>query len=147
MEQRPLRPELAELPTEDELMEAIEKLKSGKAGGESGVLPEMVKVACIGDDFPKRLLELVHDVWKEKSVPTEWRDAILIPIPKKGDLSHCDNWRGNSLLDVVGKVVARILQERLQKLAEDELRMLHGSSVVQPIHLSCCGEMASESEG
>ena len=100
---------------------AIEKLKNGKAGGESGVLPELVKVACIGDEFPKRLLELVHDVWKEKSVPTEWRDAILIPIPKKGDLSHCDNWRGISLLDVVGKAVARILQERLQKLAEDEL--------------------------
>ena len=98
--QRPLRPELAELPTEEELMEAIEKLKNGKAGGESGVLPELVKVACI-DEFPKRLLELVHDVWKEKSVPAEWRDAILIPIPKKGDLSHCDNWRGISLLDVV----------------------------------------------
>ena len=55
MEQRPLRPELAELPTEEELMEAIEKLKNGKAGGESGVLPELVKVACIGDEFPKRL--------------------------------------------------------------------------------------------
>ena len=63
----------------------------------------------------------MHDMWKEKSVPTEWRDAILIPIPKKGDLSHCDNWRGISLLDVVGKVVARILQERLLKLTEDEL--------------------------
>ena len=33
----------------------------------------------------------------------------------------CDNWRGIALLDVVGKVVARVLQERLQKLAEDEL--------------------------
>ena len=53
VEQRPLRPELAELPTEEELMEAIEKLKNGKAGGESGVLPELVKVACIGDEFHK----------------------------------------------------------------------------------------------
>lgn len=69
--QRPLRSELAELPTEEELMGATEKLNNGKAGGESGVLPEMVKIACIGDEFPKRLLELVHDVWKEKSVPTE----------------------------------------------------------------------------
>ena len=39
----------------------------------------------------------------------------------KGDLSSCDNWRGISLLDVVGKVVARVLQVRLQKLAEEEL--------------------------
>ena len=69
-----------------------------------------------------RLLEFVHDVWKMGEVPRDWCDAILVPIPKKGDLSSCDNyWRGISLLDVVGKVVARVLQERLQKVAEDEL--------------------------
>ena len=44
-------------------------------------------------------------------VPDNWRDAILV-IPKKGDLSSCDNWCGISLLDVVGKVVARVLQVR-----------------------------------
>ena len=31
---------------------------------------------------------------------------MLIPIPKKGGLSECDNWRGISPLDVVRKVVA-----------------------------------------
>ena len=67
------------------------------------------------------LMELVHDVWRQCSVPSDWRDAILEPIPKKGDLSSCDNWRGISLLDVVGKVVARVLQVRLQKVAEEEL--------------------------
>ena len=66
-------------------------------------------------------MELVPDVWRECSVPGDWRDAILVPIPKKGDISSCDNWRRISLLDVVGKVVARILQNRLQVLAEDEL--------------------------
>ena len=63
----------------------------------------------------------MKDVWEKGCTPCAWRDSILVPIPKKGDLSNCDNWRGISLLDVVGKVVARILQERLQKLAEDEL--------------------------
>ena len=119
--QRQLKPEIAELPTEEELLNAIEKVKNGRAGGESSILPEMVKDACIGYEFSKRLLELVHDVWEKRSVPDDWRDAILIPIPKKGDLSHCDNWRGISHLDVIEKIVSRILQKRLQKLAEDEL--------------------------
>ena len=48
---------------------------------------------------------------------------MLVPVPKKGDLSCCDNWRGISLLDVVGEVVARILQDRLPQLAE----LLHES--------------------
>ena len=44
-----------------------------------------------------------------------------MPIPKKGDLSVCDNWRGIALLEVVGKMVARLLQEWLQKMAENLL--------------------------
>ena len=46
---------------------------------------------------------------------------MLIPIPKKGDLSEYDNWNGIYLLDVVGKVVAHVIQGWLQKLAEDGL--------------------------
>ena len=48
-----------------------------------------------------------------------WIDAEIIPIPKKRDLSICDNLRGTSLLDVVGKIFVRIMQERLQSFAEN----------------------------
>ena len=33
-----------------------------------------------------------------------------MPFPKKSDLQFCDNWRGISLLDVVGKIFARIAE-------------------------------------
>ena len=39
----------------------------------------------------------------------------------KGDLSRCDNWCSIALLEVVGKVVARGIQDRLQQMAEGEL--------------------------
>ena len=79
VKQSPLRPEMAELSTEKELLKAIVKLNSGKAGGESNILPEMI--VCIGGELPKRLLELVHDVWKQRSVPRDWCHPMLIPIP------------------------------------------------------------------
>ncbi len=53
-------------------------------------------------------------------VPQEWKDALVVPIPKKGDLSdlsQCD-WRGISLLDICGKVFAKVIQQRLQTMAE-----------------------------
>ena len=72
-------------------------------------------------EFRVLLLDLVHTVWKEKSVPQERANFVLVPVPKKGDLSCCNNWRGISLLDVVGEVVAHILQDQLQQLAKEEL--------------------------
>ena len=49
--QRPVRQDMEELPSEEELLRAVGKLKNGKAGGESGILPEMVKAACCEPDF------------------------------------------------------------------------------------------------
>ena len=43
------------------------------------------------------------------------------PSPKIGSLSDCSNWRWIALLDVVWKVVVRVIYERLQRLAEQEL--------------------------
>ena len=116
---RPVQKELDDLPSQDELVRAIASLQNSKAPGESGILPEMVRHG--GPKFLTAFLSLVHRVWREGSVPQAWRDAELIPIPKKGDLSLCDNWRGIALLDVVGKVVGRLIQSRLQHLAELEL--------------------------
>ena len=54
-------------------------------------------------------------------MPEEWRDALIVPIPKKGDLIQCDNWRGISQLDVTGKILANIIHSRLQNVVKDVL--------------------------
>ena len=74
-----------------------------------------------GPELQDRLLLLMEDVWRRGKAVKDWQDAEVVPIPKKGDLRKCDNWRGISLLDVVGKVFAQILQDRLQMVAETVL--------------------------
>lgn len=49
-------------PSMEEVLEAVGKLKVGKAGGRSGILPEMVKASCCCDEFPDSLLDLVETV-------------------------------------------------------------------------------------
>ena len=85
-----MRVDLTEPPSEEELEQAIGKLRSGKVGGGSGILPEMVKAVCYEKEFMSSLLKLMEDVWRRGEVPSDWCDAVLIPLPKKGDLSHCD---------------------------------------------------------
>eukprot|EP00117_Sycon_ciliatum_P050049 scpid69812/ scgid35385/ LINE-1 reverse transcriptase homolog len=82
----------------------------------SDILPEMVKGG--GPALIGALLDLVCTVWESEAVPQEWVCSNLVPIPKKGNLAKCDNWRGIALLEVVGKVVAAMIQRRLQSLAE-----------------------------
>ena len=115
--------DMDDLPTcmREELKKALVEMKNGKVGGGSGILHEMLKAACCEDEFLDALMDLVEDVWRESCVPRDWSDVVLVPIPKKWDLSNCDIWRGLSLLVVVGNVVARILQKWLLELAKDEL--------------------------
>ena len=101
VEEYPTRSKLVDPPTAEEVAEAMGKLKEGKAGGKNGILPEMVR-GC-GETIMDYTLDMFHTVWMEQRVPQEWRDAVLVPIPKKGDLTQCDNWRGISLLDVMGR--------------------------------------------
>ena len=111
--------ELDDPPTLEELLSALSKLKKGKAGGKTEILPELLLSG--GAELRDRLLQLLQDVWASKTVVKDWKDAVIVPIPKKGDLRECDNWRGISLLDVAGKVFARVIQERLQVIANDIL--------------------------
>ena len=106
-------------PTCEELAAALSKLKKGKVGGKTGIMPELLVHGRA--ELTDRLLQLIQHVWQEGTVVEDWRDAEIVPIPKKGNLKLYDNWRGISLLDVVGKVFARILQEELQKVTEKVL--------------------------
>ena len=100
-------------------MEALSKLKRGKAGGKTGILLELLLYGS--KELHDRLLMLMEDIWKRGSVVKDGKEAEIVPIMKKGDLRKCDNWRGISLLDVVGKVLARIIQNRLQVVAKKVL--------------------------
>ena len=115
----PTMHDLDDPPTQGELVSALGKLKKGKVGGETEIVAELILNG--GQELRDRLKSLLQRVWREGTVVEDWKHAELVPIPKKGDLKHCDNWRGISLLDVVGKVFARVIQERLQIIAEKYL--------------------------
>jgi len=104
-------------PSVEELNKAIDILPCGKAAGEDGIPPEVIKSgkrALLGP-----LHELLCLCWREGQVPKDMRDAKIITLYKnKGDRSDCNNYRGISLLSIVGKVFARVVLGRLQALAD-----------------------------
>ena len=109
--------ELDEMPTISELSKAIDRLAPGKAPGSDEIPPDLIKKCQTA--LLKPIYDLLCCCWVEGGVPQDMRDAKIVTLYKnKGERSDCNNYRGISLLSIVGKVYARVLLARLQKLAD-----------------------------
>ena len=53
--------------------------------------------------------------------PEEWTCSSFIPLPKKGDLKQCTNYRTIALLSHASKVLLRIIVERIRVKTETEI--------------------------
>ena len=61
-------------------------------------------------------------MWSEGTIPQEIKDASIVHLyKKKGNRQSCDNHRGISLLAISGKILARVLLNRLINHLEDGL--------------------------
>nr|KAG5694748.1 hypothetical protein BaRGS_002701 [Batillaria attramentaria] len=62
------------------------------------------------------LHSLFSKIWEKEEVPAQWKEGIVIKLPKKGDLRDCSNYRGIMLLSVPGKAFDSVDREALWKL-------------------------------
>ena len=106
--------------TKEEIEEAIRKLKYGKAPGPDSIPSEALKA------HPATSTDILHDllgnIWEKEEVPDEWREGYIVKIPKKGDSSQCQNWRGIQLLSVPSKIFSRIVLGRIKFALDKMLR-------------------------
>ena len=90
----------------------VKQINSRKAPGIDGIPVEMLQTGS------KSVLRVVHELivksWGGTPIPQDWIDGILVSLYKgKGEKSICDHYRGITLLESVGKVLARLLLNRL----------------------------------
>ena len=55
------------------------------------------------------LEQLFSVIWREETVPKQWREGLIVIYFKKGDTEDPGNYRRITLLSVVGKVFCKIL--------------------------------------
>ena len=101
----PIMEELNVEPTVEELSKVIDSLATGKAPGSESFPPDLIK------HCKTTLLHLLHEVlsqcWREGALLQDMRDAKIITLYKnKGERSDSNNYRGISLLSIIGKVYA-----------------------------------------
>ncbi|VDM00234.1 unnamed protein product [Schistocephalus solidus] len=88
-------------PALPETIRAVQQISSGKAPGSDAIPPE---------------------VYKHGKVSKDIKDATIVHLYKrKGNRKLCDNHRGISLLNIAGKIFARILRNHLNGHLEQGL--------------------------
>ena len=78
-----------------EIRAAIKSLKIGKATGIDNMPSEAIHAG--GEVSVEALYILLNKIWREEQIPDEWKKGLLVKLPKKGDTTHCQNWRGVTL--------------------------------------------------
>ena len=106
-------------------LDSVLASSGGKASGPDGVHPLLLrKLPSLGR---QALLSLLNRSFVEGRVPSAWRRADIVPIPKKGKpKEQASSYRPISLLSCVSKVLEALLGTRLERWAE-ELHLLPDS--------------------
>ena len=121
-------------PTIKEIVRSIMALRNGKLPGIDGIQAEMLKAVVGGTSVA--LEGLFQWIWVKVEIPEDWLKGLIIKLPKKGDLKSCENWRGITLLSVPGKLLSRIIINRIREALNATSRVPPGKGVYQPdIHI------------
>jgi hypothetical protein len=104
----------------DDLMRALKAVKNWKAPGVDQICAELLKAGS--KMMTQCLIAKCNQAWHEEVIPEDWKRGVIVCIPKKGDLTSCDNWRGVILLSVPEKVYSHMILYRTKSSVDQKLR-------------------------
>ena len=104
---------------ECEVKWALGSITTNKASGGDGIPVELFQI--LKDDAVKVLYSICQQIWKTQQWLQDWKRAVFIPIPKKGNVKECSNYLTIALISHASKVILKILQVRLQQYVNREL--------------------------
>lgn len=105
--------------TNSELIEAANRLRPNKAPGPDGV--PNVALKTLVKKYPDVFRRVYQSCMERSHFPTCWKRQKLVLIPKPGkSLNDPSSYRPIGLLDGLGKLLERIIQNRLLSYTEGE---------------------------
>ena len=96
----------------DDVLIVLLNLDTNKATGPDGIPPRLLKETA--HQIAPSLCSLFNRSLNSGSLPEDWKLANIIPVFKKGDKTHVENYRPISLLCIVSKVLERCVLSKLR---------------------------------
>ena len=89
--------------------EILSTLNPNKASGPNGIHGKLLKNCAISLSRPLSII--FNIIYNTGSIPSQWKQANIVPVFKKGDKKLVSNYRPISLTCLVSKVMERIIQQ------------------------------------
>ena len=109
--------------TESEILKAVKKLKSKKSSP-TNMKNELIKFAK--DAAVPYLHIIFNDFYKNGTTPLSWRQGLITSLFKKGKRDDPSNYRPITLLPILGKLYASIINAKLVNHVESN-NLIHTS--------------------
>ena len=93
------------------ITQKIKKMKDNKSPGVDGLPPKLLKEIVEQTSTP--LAKLFNLSLEEGIVPSEWKEANITPLFKKGSRNKPDNYRPVSLSSVVCKLLETVIRNHM----------------------------------
>ena len=106
----------------EEVERVIRDMKHGKATGPDELSAEALK--ALDDINVKLVTELCNRIYESECIPTELKQSIFVPIPKKPKAQNCSEYRTICLMSHVTKLLLKIIQKRIVRRIEEEISHL-----------------------
>ncbi|KAM7297104.1 hypothetical protein ISCGN_022257 [Ixodes scapularis] len=107
-----------------ELQAALDKANVRSTPGPDCV--SFAELRNLPTEFKSKLLEWINDVWETGSVPDDWKESLVVPIPKPGKPPiSIQNLRPISLTSNVCKLAERMVLGKILWQLETEDRFHH----------------------
>ena len=121
LSQKPTALSLGDPPVVSKTKKALRSIANDKVMGPDELPAELLKLGL--SDSSHEILLAFHDiivaVWMPGEVPQEWKDATIKVLHKKKDRTECSNYRGLSLVAHAGKVLLKIVANRLDDFCKE----------------------------
>ena len=101
-----------------EIKSCLKSLRRNKAPGVDNIPSELLQTTEAVED---ELGRLFSTIWKHEKIPEDWSRGIIVKLPKKGNLTDPNNWRGITLLSTASKVFVKILHRRISEAVDERL--------------------------
>ncbi len=99
------------------LMKLVKKMKPKLSSGPDGYPPYLLKQVLSCFTFANVICLFYQSFLSIGIVPSEWKEAIIAPLFKKGASSNVSNYRPISLTSVFSKLMETCIVEELLKIS------------------------------